>query len=185
MDEDRDAYLNRVLIGGREPARITIVDYDERWPGRFQATAERVREALGEQALAVEHIGSTGVPGLVAKPIVDVLLLVADVDAEGAYVPRLESVGFVLRVREPEHRMLRMPARDVHLHVYAPGRPEVRDYLDLRDWLRVAFGDRERYAATKRRLATKHRQRPRAARLAQHLRFRLWVVDQAKGLRTR
>jgi len=153
VDEERGAYLDRVLIGGREPAEITVVDYDERWPVRFREVAERVRRALGEDALAVEHIGSTSVPGLAAKPIVDVLLTVADVGDEAAYVPALESAGFLLRVREPAHRMVRTPARDVHVHVYEPDRPEVRDYLDLRDWLRVDAEDRELYAATKRMLA--------------------------------
>jgi len=153
VDEERGAYLDRVLIGGREPAEIAVVDYDERWLVRFREVAERVRRALGEDALAVEHIGSTSVPGLAAKPIVDVLLTVADVGDEAAYVPALESAGFLLRVREPAHRMVRTPARDVHVHVYEPDRPEVRDYLDLRDWLRVDAEDRELYAATKRMLA--------------------------------
>ena len=155
MDEEREAYLDRVLIGGREPAEITVVDYDERWPVRFREVAERVRRALGEDALAVEHIGSTSVPGLATKPIVDVLLTVADVGDEAAYVPALESAGFPLRVREPAHRMVRTPARDVHVHVHvhAPDRTEVRAYLDLRDWLRVDAEDRELYAATKRILA--------------------------------
>lgn len=153
VDEERGAYLDRVLIGGREPAEISVVDYDERWPVRFRAIAERIRQAVGEVASGVQHIGSTSVPGLAAKPIVDVLLTVADVDDEAAYVPALESAGFLLRVREPAHRMVRTPARDVHVHVYQPGRPEVRDYLDLRDWLRVDAEDRELYAATKRMLA--------------------------------
>lgn len=153
MDDERDAYLDRVLIGGREPVTITVVDHDQRWALRMQCVAGRVRRALGEQALAVEHIGSTAVPGLAAKPIVDVLLTVARVDDEAAYVPALESAGFVLRVREPEHRMLRTPERDVHLHVYEPHAAAVLDYLDLRDWLRVDAADRGRYAAEKRRLA--------------------------------
>jgi GrpB-like predicted nucleotidyltransferase (UPF0157 family) len=153
VDDDRDAYLQKVLIGGREPAAISVVGYDKRWPERFQKTAELVRRALGEKALSVEHIGSTSVPGLAAKPIIDVLLTVNDVTDEAAYVPLLEAVGFVLRVREPEHRMLRTPARDVHLHVYEPHRTEVRDYLDLRDWLRLTPDDRKLYATTKRRLA--------------------------------
>jgi GrpB-like predicted nucleotidyltransferase (UPF0157 family) len=153
VDEERAAYLDRVLIGGREPAEITVVDYDERWPVRFREIAARVRQALGEDAVGVEHIGSTSVPGLAAKPIVDVLLTVADVSSEAAYLPALESAGFLLRVREPEHRMVRTPARDVHIHVYEPGRPEVRDYIDLRDWLRVDAQDRDLYAATKRMLA--------------------------------
>jgi GrpB-like predicted nucleotidyltransferase (UPF0157 family) len=155
VDGDRDAYLDSVLIGGREPVAITVVDYDERWPRRFRDVAERVRQALGDDALGVEHIGSTSVPGLAAKPIVDVLLTVDDVSSEATYVPALTSAGFMLRVREPEHRMLRTPARDVHLHVYEPDRPEVRDYLDLRDWLRIDADDCELYAATKRRLARK------------------------------
>jgi len=153
VDDDRDAYLDRVLIGGREPVAITVVDYDEQWFRRFQDTAGRVRRVLDDEALSLEHIGSTSVPGLVAKPIIDMLLTVVEVSDEAAYVPALESVGFVLRVREPGHRMLRTAARDVHLHVYEPDRPEVRDYLDLRDWLRVDVDDRELYAAEKRRLA--------------------------------
>lgn len=152
MDEDREAYLDRVLIGGREPFTLTLQDYDERWPLRMQRLAGRVHRVLRDRALAVEHIGSTAVPGLAAKPIIDVLLTVARVADEAAYVPALQSVGFLLRVREPEHRMLRSPERDVHLHVYEPQAAEVRDYLDLRDWLRVDAADRELYAAEKRRL---------------------------------
>jgi GrpB-like predicted nucleotidyltransferase (UPF0157 family) len=153
VSEDRNAYLESVLIGGRERVVVTVVDYDERWPQRFQEVAGHVRRVLGERALNVEHIASTSVPGLAAKPIIDILLTVADVADEAAYVPALEEIGFSLRVRESEHRMLRTPARDVHLHVYEPDRAEVRDYLDLRDWLRVNATDRELYAMTKRRLA--------------------------------
>lgn len=153
MSSDRDAYLDQVLIGGREPAVIVVVDYDAGWPSRFQHFAGRVRRALGARALSVEHIGSTSVPGLAAKPIIDMLLTVADVPDEAAYVPALEATGLGLRVREPEHRMLRTPVRDVHLHVYGPADPAVRDYLDLRDWLTVDGADRELYAMTKRRLA--------------------------------
>jgi GrpB-like predicted nucleotidyltransferase (UPF0157 family) len=152
-EDARDAYLDEVLIGGREHVAITIVDHDQQWPRRFEDTAGRVRGVLGGHALGVEHIGSTSVPGLAAKPIVDMLLTVADVADEAAYVPPLESIGFVLRTREPAHRMLRTAARDTHLHVYEADRAEVRDYLDLRDWLRVAPEDRALYAAEKRRLA--------------------------------
>ena len=153
MSSERDAHLDQVLIGGREPAVIVVVDHDPAWAARFQELAERVRAALGPRALRVEHIGSTSVPGLAAKPIIDALLVVADVTDEAAYVPALEVTGLVLRTREPEHRMLRTPARDVHLHVYEPGHSAVRDYLDLRDWLTVDAADRDLYAATKRRLA--------------------------------
>ncbi len=153
MDAEREAHLDEVLIGGRERAVVSVVDYDERWPLRFREVAERLRRAVTEDVVGVEHIGSTSVPGLAAKPIVDVLLTVAEVSNEAAYLPALESAGFPLRVREPAHRMVRTPARDVHVHVYEPGRPEVRDHLDLRDWLRVDAEDRELYAATKRMLA--------------------------------
>jgi len=151
--EDRDAYLNAVLVGGREPVTITVVDYDEDWPLRFAHLRARVEAALGRQALAVEHIGSTSVPGLAAKPIADALLTVAVVEDEDAYVPALEDAGFVLRVREPQHRMLRSPDKDVHLHVYGPADQAVADYLDLRDWLRQSATDRALYATTKRDLA--------------------------------
>jgi GrpB-like predicted nucleotidyltransferase (UPF0157 family) len=152
---ERQAHLDRILIGGREPTRVTVVDYDEAWPESFRAMAGRVARALGDRALSVEHIGSTSVPGLAAKPIVDMLLTVADVEDEAAYVPPLESIGFVLRVREPYHRMLRTPGREFHLHVYEPERPEVVAYRDLRDRLRADEADRRLYADTKRRLATR------------------------------
>ena len=156
VDEQRDEYLDSVLIGGRETAKIVLADYDNEWPARFAVIADAVRRALGQRARSVEHIGSTSVPGLAAKPVIDMLLTVGDVADEAAYVPPLEAAGFVLRVREPGHRMLRTPQRDVHLHVYEPDRAEVRDYLDLRDWLRIHEGDRSLYADTKRRLAQQH-----------------------------
>ena len=103
--------------------------------------------------LSVEHIGSTAVPGLAAKPIVDMLLVVHDVTDEGAYVTPLEQEGFVLRVREPRHRMLRTTEKDVHIHVFEPESPEIMDYRDLRDWLRINEADRDLYASTKKKLA--------------------------------
>ena len=112
--------------------------------------------ALGEAALSVEHIGSTSVPGLAAKPIVDILLVVEDSGEEASYVPSLEGAGYILRVREPdfhEHRMFRTPAKDVHVHVFSAGSPEIERYLLLRDRLRQNEGDRELYAQTKRELA--------------------------------
>ena len=133
-----------------------VVDYDPAWPEPFHREAAKIRAALGEAALAIEHIGSTAVPGLSAKPIVDVLLVVEDSSNEASYVPALEGVGYVLRVRERdfhEHRMLRTAARDAHVHVYSPGSPEIDRYLLLRDHLRRNEEDRELYARTKRDLA--------------------------------
>ena len=141
------------LSGGREPANITIVDYDPHWVKLFAGVEQRIRRALGAEAGMVEHIGSTSVPGLAAKPIIDVLVTVADVTDEAAFVPQLETQGYRLRVREPDHRMLRTPERTVHIHVYEADNPAIPDYLDLRDWLRVSAEDRALYAATKRQLS--------------------------------
>lgn len=152
-DKGHDEYLDLVLIGGREPASIIIANYDATWPERFAELKGRVEQALAATALSVEHIGSTSVPGLAAKPIIDMLLTVRSVADEAAYFGALEQVGFVLRVREPGHRMLRTPKRDVHLHVYAPEDQAVADYLDLRDWLRESESDRALYESTKRDLA--------------------------------
>ena len=145
-----------VLIREIEPATIIIADYDPAWPDRFGREEAKIRAVLGERALAIEHIGSTSVPGLPAKPIVDVLLVVEDSGDEASYLSALKSAGYVLRVREPdfhEHRMLRAPEKDVHLHVYSSGSPEIQRYLLLRDHLRVNMEDRELYARTKRDLA--------------------------------
>ena len=144
-DQDRDP-LEGVLIGGREQVPIVVVDPDEQWPVRYGLVRERLRAALGPAALRVEHIGSTSVPGLAAKPIIDVLVVVQDVEDEAAFVPLLEREGFVLRVREPGHRMVRTPARDVHVHLYEPDHEAVSAYLDLRDWLRVDADDRALYS---------------------------------------
>ena len=153
MSAEMDAELDAVLIGGREMRPIAIVDYDNGWPDRFEELALQVKNALGNGALSVEHIGSTAVPGLAAKPIVDMLLVVHDVTDEGAYVTPLEQEGFVLRVREPRHRMLRTTEKDVHIHVFEPESQEIKDYRDLRDWLRINEADRDLYAATKKKLA--------------------------------
>lgn len=153
MTEEFDALLDSVLIGGRERVTIEVVEYDDSWLAKFSALAAVIGRALGSAALSVEHIGSTSVPGLAAKPIVDVLLTVASVEDEASYVPALEQAGFVLRVREPNHRMFRTPAKDVHLHVYEPGRQEARDYRQLRDWLRSSEPARTLYGETKKRLA--------------------------------
>ena len=145
--------LDGVLIGGREKVEVVVVDYDTSWPDRYEELADRIRTALGETALRIAHIGSTSVPGLAAKPIIDVLVVVADVTDEATYVPPLEAAGFQLRVREPDHRMMRTPGRTAHLHFFEPGHEAIAGYLDLRDQLRADKGDRDLYAATKRALA--------------------------------
>ncbi|HVX29563.1 MAG TPA: GrpB family protein [Nitrolancea sp.] len=150
-----DDLLDRVLIGGRESRPIVIVDYDPDWPQRFAQERARILEALGTRAQLVEHIGSTSVPGLAAKPIIDILVTVdaAEIDDDQRLVTDLAAVGYVLRVREPDHRMFRTPERDVHIHVFPKGSGEIERHLLLRDRLRRSDEDRELYAATKRELA--------------------------------
>ena len=157
-DEELEEYLPQVLIGGVESPVIEIVDYDPGWTRRFVSEAERIRAALPGHELLIEHIGSTAVPGLAAKPIIDILLVVVDSADEGSYLPALEAAGYALRVREPdfhEHRMLRTPAKDVHVHVFSPDSPEIGRHLLLRDRLRRDAADRELYARAKRRLAAR------------------------------
>jgi GrpB-like predicted nucleotidyltransferase (UPF0157 family) len=157
MDRDEmNAYLDKVLVGGREPpGRITIADYDPAWPARFERERVRIEQALGPVAKRIEHIGSTSVPGLAAKPIVDVLVTVADPDDEAAFARGLTGLGYVLRVREPGHRMFRTPERDLHVHVWADDDPEVSRYLALRDRLRSSPEDRAAYERLKRELASR------------------------------
>ena len=137
---------------------ITLVEYDSAWPERYSGLEQEIRAALGRAALQIEHAGSTSVPGLIAKPIVDIVLVVADSAQEEAYVPALERAGYAVRVREPdwyEHRMLRGGGKDVNLHVFSAGCPEVERMLRFRDRLRSNAGDRELYAAAKRELAAR------------------------------
>lgn len=145
--------LDDVLIGGRERRKIVIVDHDPAWAARYQVERERIVDALGDRVLRIDHVGSTSVPGLAAKPIIDIDLSVADPDDEAAYVPDLEGAGYVLRVREPQHRMLRTPERDVHLHVCALGSEWERVHRMFRDWLCEHPDDRDRYEAIKRELS--------------------------------
>lgn len=150
-----DETLSAKLVRGLVPTRVTLVDYDPAWPELFERRAAELRRALGDRVRLVEHIGSTSVPGLVAKPIVDIVLGIDDPDDERAYLPDLEQLGYDLRVREPRHRALRIgdPDEPVNLHCYPPDHAEVRRYLAFRDRLRADESDRERYAAVKRELA--------------------------------
>ncbi len=155
-DEELERYLAEVMVGPAEHADIRLRDYDPAWAERFRREATRIHEALGGRELRIEHIGSTSVPGLVAKPIIDILLVVDDPDDETSYLPALEAAGYELRVREPDfdrHRMLRTPQKDVHVHVFPPESGEIGRYLLFRDRLRADKADRELYAGEKRRLA--------------------------------
>jgi GrpB-like predicted nucleotidyltransferase (UPF0157 family) len=134
------------------PGRILIVDYDPQWPQLFAREADRIRSLLGSLALRIEHVGSTSVPGLSAKPIVDLLLVVEDSAQEDAYAPVLGAAGYVLRIREPhwhQHRMFKGPDTDINLHVFSSGCQEIDRLLLFRDRLRGNAADRELYARTK------------------------------------
>lgn len=157
--DDRDQ-LRAITIG--EPERldgpVVLCAHDPAWAELFAREERRIRAALGSRALRIEHVGSTAVPGLAAKPIVDVVLQVADGGDEAAWLPALEAAGYALRIRERdwfEHRLLKGPDRDVNLHVFSAGCPEVARMMLLRDWLRVHPDERELYERAKRGLAAR------------------------------
>ena len=137
---------------------IRLAEYDPAWPALFEREAARIRAALGDTALAVEHVGSTSVPGLAAKPVIDILLVVHDSSDEAAYVPQLEAAGYVLRIREPdwhEHRLFKGPDTNVNMHVFSAGSVEIERMLGFRDWLRMHDGERRLYENSKRELSAR------------------------------
>jgi GrpB-like predicted nucleotidyltransferase (UPF0157 family) len=147
-------------VGRREPlnATVNLIPYDPAWPAMFIQLREQVRSALGDAVLLVEHVGSTAVPGLSAKPVIDMVLAVADSRDEACYVRPLEEKGYTLRIREPEwheHRLLKSPAAKGNLHVFSAGCPEIEQMILFRDWLRTHDDDRKLYEETKRELAAR------------------------------
>ena len=151
------------LIGGPEGGRVRLSPYRPEWAERFTAERERIAAALGPAAERIEHIGSTSVPGLDAKPIVDILVAVADPADPGA-AAALEAAGYVLRVDEERHRMFRTPERDVHVHLWVAGSDDVTRHVEFRDRLRASEADRRAYGELKHRL--------RRARVGRHQRLR-------------
>ncbi|MFL6006884.1 MAG: GrpB family protein [Gaiellaceae bacterium] len=153
-----DEELRAARIDGSLPPTepVVLVEYDPAWPRLYAREEARIRDALGDTALQIEHIGSTSIPGLAAKPIVDIVLVVPDSADEPAYVPALEAAGYVHRIREPdwfEHRLLKGTDPKVHLHVFSPGCAEVERMIRFRDHLRRDARDRDLYERTKRELA--------------------------------
>lgn len=140
------------LIGGPEQRAVVIEPYSPAWLTLFEEHRRRIEDALGSVACRVDHIGSTAVPGLAAKPIVDIQVSVPDVEHEPSYLEPLLDAGYRLRVREPGHRMFRTPELDVHIHVCHAGSDWERRHLLLRDWLRESTDDRKAYAALKAEL---------------------------------
>jgi GrpB-like predicted nucleotidyltransferase (UPF0157 family) len=140
-------------VGAAEPIRdIEIVPPDPTWPQAYEALAAVIRGALGDRALSLRHVGSTAVPGLPAKPIIDIDLVVPDSADEASYVPALEEAGFVLRVREPwwyEHRCFGLAQPRCNLHVFSPDSAESARTVIFRDWLRENAADRDLYRDAK------------------------------------
>jgi GrpB-like predicted nucleotidyltransferase (UPF0157 family) len=137
---------------------VRLEDYDAEWPRLYEREAARIRSVLGDRVLLLEHVGSTSVPGLTAKPVIDILLVVADSAAEAAYVPSLEHAGYRLVARHPgwyQHRMLTGPDTEINLHVLPPESAETERTLRFRDRLRASEADRELYERTKRQLAAR------------------------------
>ena len=153
---DEEISAARVAPAAWEPVTVVVVEPDPRWPHWYAAVRDRVVTALGVRALEIDHVGSTSVPGLWAKPVIDVDLTVADSSDEDAWLPDLEAAGFVLVVREPdweEHRCLKGFEPATNLHVFSPGAREPQRHLMFRDWLRAHPDDRDRYSEVKREVA--------------------------------
>lgn len=155
---DQSGVAYPALNPGLEPlrGRIPIVKYDPKWPGLFDDQADRIRSALGDRTLRIEHVGSTSVPGLSAKPVIDIVLAVANSADEANYAPALDAAGYRLLIREPgwfEHRMFKGADPEVNLHVFSEGCEEIGRMLHFRDWLRENAADRELYERTKLALA--------------------------------
>jgi GrpB-like predicted nucleotidyltransferase (UPF0157 family) len=137
---------------------VDLEPYNPEWPRLFGTLEQQIRDALGAKALMIAHVGSTSVPGLSAKPIIDVVLAVPDSADEASYVPPLERLGYGLRIRETdwfEHRMLKPAAIDGNIHVFSQGCSEIGRMLAFRDWLRSNEGDRKLYERTKQELAAR------------------------------
>lgn len=140
----------------RPPTGIQITEPDPAWPDMFDAIAAQIRSALGDRALGIDHVGSTSVPGLPAKPIIDIDVTVRDSSDEASYVPDLERAGFRLVVREPwwhEHRCLVGSDPSCNVHVFSPDAAEPIRHRIFRDWLRSNPDDRALYTDVKRRAA--------------------------------
>jgi len=153
--------IRRIAVGltpKQMSGKVVLVDYDPAWPVLFARENERINSALGAKALSIEHVGSTSVPGLPAKPIIDILLVVESSADEKSYLPVLEAAGYVLGIREPdwhEHRMFKGPDTNINLHVFSRGDEEIERMLIFRERLRENPVDRDFYLRRKRELAQK------------------------------
>jgi GrpB-like predicted nucleotidyltransferase (UPF0157 family) len=155
-----EAQIQAAHVGAVKPlnGQVFIAAYDSAWPQLFAREAARVRAALQARVLLLEHVGSTSVPGLAAKPKIDMLLVVANSADEAVYVPDMEAAGYRLHIREPEwyeHRLFKGPDTEINLHVFSLGCEEIERMLRFRDCLRTNLADRELYERTKKELASR------------------------------
>ncbi|MDI3288700.1 GrpB family protein [Polyangium sp. 15x6] len=158
---ETDEELAAVRVGGTiapHNATVHLVPYDPTWPAQYAAEEAKIRAALGDAALVLEHVGSTSIPGISAKPILDILLAVSDSADEDAYVPALTAQGYRLHIREPDweqHRLMKGDNPLVNLHVFTVGSKEISRMLGFRDRCRNHPEERRLYEETKRDLAAR------------------------------
>lgn len=151
--EPGDPAENPWVEGAPRMEEIAVVPYDPVWSQIYERVRNEIEGVLGSRVVAVEHIGSTAVPGLSAKPVIDIDLIISDPDQEEDYLPQLTELGFVLTIRERSwyrHRMLRRSSPRVNLHVFPPDSPEHIRHKLFRDWLRTNQTARAQYAAVKK-----------------------------------
>jgi GrpB-like predicted nucleotidyltransferase (UPF0157 family) len=136
---------------------ITIADYDERWPAQFSGLQRELRSALGDVAIAIEHVGSTAVSGLAAKPVIDIDVVIASSDELPVVIERLARIGY-------EHEgdlgiggrhAFKSPKANPPRHVYVcfRGATALREHLAFRDYLQSNLQAADAYASLKRELA--------------------------------
>lgn len=153
-----EAEINSVTIGTPDVLNNTIhlADYNPAWSSIFAELEPKIRSVLKDKVLLLEHVGSTSVPELAAKPIIDMVLAVADSSDESSYVPQLATIGYILTIREPdwyEHRVLKPQDKTANLHVFTSGCKEIERMIAFRDWLRNHPEDKKLYETTKRKLS--------------------------------
>jgi GrpB-like predicted nucleotidyltransferase (UPF0157 family) len=157
---ERDAKVTGAFVQTVQPhdAIIELSEYDPAWPALFEREAARIRGALPDRVIVLEHVGSTSIPGMAAKPRIDILLVVPDSSDEATYARELEAAGYILTIREPdwhEHRVFKGPDTEVNLHVFSPGTVEIERMVGFRDWVRTHPDDHALYLGRKRELAAR------------------------------
>jgi len=158
IEQMNEQQIREITVGAPRVVNgpVTLVPYDPAWPDRYAREAAKIRAALGDRVVDLQHIGSTAVPGLPAKPIIDIQLLVENSGDESTYADDLVAAGFTLHIREPEwdeHRTFKGSDPAVNLHVFSRGSRQAERHIRFRDWLRAHDDDRDLYAATKTDLA--------------------------------